>query len=152
MRSYIRLDNFLDHIEGEVYAEVPAEPHITLTRSTIEALHKEGLLRAGQRVLDVGCGQGLALEHFQRLGLQAVGVTLGPDVEVCRRKGLEVLPMDQNFLHFEEEEFDWLWCRHVLEHSIAPLFHVGRIPPRDEAGRHGLHRSAGAGHLGPPRE
>ena len=122
MRNYFWLDQFLDGIAGEVYAEPPMEPHLTITRTTIEGFHRDGLVRAGLRVLDVGCGQGLALEHFRRLGLQAVGVTLGPDFEVCRGKGLDVRQMDQNFLEFEDEEFDLLWCRHVLEHSVAPFF------------------------------
>jgi ubiquinone/menaquinone biosynthesis C-methylase UbiE len=30
--------------------------------------------------------------------------------------------MDQNFMEFGDGEFDFLWCRHVLEHSVAPLF------------------------------
>jgi SAM-dependent methyltransferase len=122
MRNYLRLDDFLDAIAGDIYPEVPAEPHLRITRGVIETLHRDGLIRAGQRVLDVGCGQGLALEEFRRLGLSAVGVTLGPDSEVCRAKGFEVLQMDQNFLEFDDEEFDFLWCRHVLEHSIAPFF------------------------------
>ncbi len=122
MRSYVRLDDFLDRIERDIYPEIPGEPHLSLTRTMIDALHKEGMFRAGLRVLDVGCGQGLALEHFRRLGLEAVGVTLGPDVAVCLGKGLDVRPMDQNFLDFGDDEFDLLWCRHVLEHSIAPFF------------------------------
>src|SRR5206468_3519217 len=48
--------------------------------------------------------------------------TLGSDYEVCRAKGLHVRQMDQNFIDFADCEFDLLWCRHVLEHSFAPLF------------------------------
>ncbi len=122
MRNYLRLDNFLDVITGDVYLELASEPHLTITRDMIRALHRDGFIKSGNRVLDVGCGQGLALEEFRMLGLPAVGVTLGPDCEVCRSKGFEVLEMDQNFLEFEDEEFDFLWCRHVLEHSVAPFF------------------------------
>jgi predicted SAM-dependent methyltransferase len=28
--------------------------------------------------------------------------------------------MDQSFLDFHDEEFDLIWCRHCLEHSIFP--------------------------------
>jgi len=121
-RNYFWLDSFLDRLAGDVYAEPSREPHLSLTRTVIEQLHRDGLIRAGQRVLDIGCGQGLALEHFARLGLPAVGITLGPDYEVCRAKGLDVREMDQSFMDFEDSAFDVLWCRHILEHSIAPFF------------------------------
>ena len=122
MRNYLRLDDFLDSIVGEVYAEPPMEPHLTITRKMVDSLHSRDYIRAGDRVLDIGCGQGTALEEFRRLGVRAVGVTLGPDYEICRSKGLDVREMDQNFLEFDGEEFDLLWCRHVLEHSVAPFF------------------------------
>jgi SAM-dependent methyltransferase len=122
MRDYLRLDDFLDSLAGDLYAVEPVEPHLKITRRMIDLLHRENLIRAGDRVLDIGCGQGLAMEEFGRLGLRATGVTIGPDFEVCRQKGLEVLEMDQNFLQFDDGEFDLLWCRHVLEHSFAPFF------------------------------
>src|SRR5207237_559665 len=50
------------------------------------------------------------------------GITLGSDFDVCRAKGLDVRQMDQNFTDIADSEFDLLWCRHVLEHSVAPLF------------------------------
>jgi SAM-dependent methyltransferase len=122
MRDYCRFDGFIEALVGDVYPEVPMEPHVTITRTTIEALHRDGLIAPGARVLDVGCGQGLALEQFRALGLDTVGITLGSDAEICRRKGFDVREMDQNFMDFADGSFDLLWCRHVLEHSVAPLF------------------------------
>ena len=122
MRDYSRFDCFLNDRAGDVYPEVPSEPHLSITQSTIEDLHRDGLIGRDQRVLDVGCGQGIALEIFRQFGLRAVGVTLGPDFVTCRAKGFEVYQMDQNFMDFADDEFDFLWCRHVLEHSVAPLF------------------------------
>jgi SAM-dependent methyltransferase len=122
MRDYSRFECFLNDRGDDVYPEIPAEPHSSITRSTIESLHRDGLIGTGCRVLDVGCGQGIALETFQQLGLRAVGIALGRDVAICREKGFEVYQMDQNFMDFADSEFDLLWCRHVLEHSVAPLF------------------------------
>jgi SAM-dependent methyltransferase len=122
MRDWSRFDAFLDRLDGDVYPEPPTEPHVTITHKMIEALREDGFVRPGLRVLDIGCGQGGALEHFGRLGLDAVGITLGSDFEVCRGKGLDVRQMDQNFMDFADGEFDLLWCRHVLEHSFAPVF------------------------------
>jgi SAM-dependent methyltransferase len=122
VRDWSRFDAFLSRLADDVYPEPAMEPHITITCTTIDALHHEGLVRPGLRVLDIGCGQGGALEHFQRLGLRATGITLGSDFDICRAKGLDVRRMDQNFMDFGDGEFDLLWCRHVLEHSVAPLF------------------------------
>jgi SAM-dependent methyltransferase len=44
------------------------------------------------------------------------------DVSICKQKGYKVYEMDQSFLDFPEEEFDFIWCRHCLEHSIFPYF------------------------------
>jgi SAM-dependent methyltransferase len=122
MRDFSRLDTLLDHLVSDVYPEVPMEPHITMTTQVIADLHRDGIIAPGQRVLDVGCGQGLALEHFAALGLDTVGINLGTDADICRAKGFKVRGMDQSFLDFADEAFDFLWCRHILEHSVFPLF------------------------------
>jgi SAM-dependent methyltransferase len=122
MRNYSRLDQFLTSLVGDVYPETPSEPHLSITRKTIEELAQTGVLKPGMKALDIGCGQGLALERFREIGVEAVGLTLGSDYEACRAKGFDVHQMDQNFMDFPDASFDFLWCRHVIEHSIAPLF------------------------------
>jgi SAM-dependent methyltransferase len=136
MRDYARLDKFLDARRGDVYPETPSEPHLSITRLTIENLLQAGIIRAGMRVLDVGCGQGLALAAFREAGLHAVGTTLGEDYAVCRARGFEVYEMDQNFMTFADGLFDFLWCRHVLEHSIAPAFTLSEYRRILRAGGH----------------
>lgn len=44
------------------------------------------------------------------------------DLAACRQAGFDVRKMDQSFLDFGDAEFDLLWCRHCLEHSIFPYF------------------------------
>jgi SAM-dependent methyltransferase len=122
MRDYSRFDRFLESLVGDVYPETPSEPHLSITRMTIEGLLKDKVIAPGMRVLDIGCGQGLALDLFRQAETQATGITLGGDYEVCLSKGFDVKQMDQNFMDFADGTFDFLWCRHVLEHSVAPLF------------------------------
>jgi SAM-dependent methyltransferase len=123
MRSLARFDAFLDDLAKDVYPEPTWPAHHAITESVIEGFVQGGRIGPGSRVLDVGCGQGPALKRFRQFGIDAVGVTLGAeDAHICREDGFEVHEADQNFMDFEDGQFDMLWCRHVLEHSVAPLF------------------------------
>ena len=97
---YTAFNTFLDGLTGDIYPEVPAEPHLSITKAKIDALHRDGMIIAGMRVLDVGCGQGVAMDKFRDLSLEAVGITLGADGDLCRAKHLDVREMDQNSIFF----------------------------------------------------
>jgi SAM-dependent methyltransferase len=124
---YRRLDAFLGKLHGDIYPEAPSELHTELTRRMFERLMQQHPVAAGAKVLDVGCGQGVGLEVFKAAGLDPLGITLGPDVEVCRGKGLSVQEMDLSFLDFEDGRFDLVWCRHALEHSVFPFFTIAEM-------------------------
>jgi SAM-dependent methyltransferase len=118
-----RLESFLDRIAGETYPEVPSGMHDQITEAMLQRAWETFPMPAGASVLDVGCGQGVALKRFAARGLDATGITLNPtDVAECRRQGFNVLEMDQSFLDFPDASFDMIWCRHCLEHSIFPFF------------------------------
>lgn len=119
----IRLLQFLERIESETYPETPMDIHTEITEAAIRHLNELFPLGAGVKILDIGCGQGPALRHFQKFSAQATGITLNQtDVDVCRAAGFDVYNMDQSFLDFEPQTFDVVWARHVIEHSIMPLF------------------------------
>jgi ubiquinone/menaquinone biosynthesis C-methylase UbiE len=126
-KRYRRLDAFLNKLHGDIYPEPPSPVHTQLTRQMFERLNGLFPQPPGARVLDVGCGQGLALEMFRDAGLDPVGITLGPDAEVCRQKGLNVLEMDFAFLEFPDAAFDLVWCRHAIEHSVFPFFTLAEL-------------------------
>lgn len=120
-----RLEQFLDRLASDVYAEPPSELHTQITSQMVARLVSAHPLPARARILDVGCGQGLALRIFAALGHEPVGITLGTeDLQACRQQGLTVHLMDESFLDFDEEAFDLVWCRHALEHSVLPYFTV----------------------------
>ncbi|MDB5441678.1 MAG: Methyltransferase type 11 [Phenylobacterium sp.] len=124
---YQRLDAFLGKLHGDIYPETPTEGHSTITREMFSRLQQQLPLPPAAAVLDVGCGQGVGLELFKAAGLQPLGITLGPDVEACRAKGLDVVEMDLSFLDFEDGRFDMVWCRHALEHSVFPFFTLSEM-------------------------
>lgn len=116
-----KLEAFLEKIKGETYPEYPSGLHEEITALVMERTFGQMKLPQSAAVLDVGCGQGVALKHFVAKGLNATGITLNStDVAECVRQGYNVLEMDQSFLDFDDESFDLVWCRHCLEHSIFP--------------------------------
>ena len=123
-----RFECFLEKVKRETYPEPVADLPAAITEKTLDMFLKKHSLPENSRVLDVGCGQGVALELFKKERFSAVGITLNSeDVSVCRRKGYEVYEMDQSFLEFDNEEFDFIWCRHCLEHSIFPYFTLSEL-------------------------
>lgn len=127
LEKYRRLDAFLERLKGDVYPEPPSDLHTRLSEKMFAQLQTVHPQAPGARVLDIGCGQGVALEIFRRAGLEAVGVTLGPDAEVCRSQGFDVVEADFTFLDFADRSFDLVWCRHALEHSVMPFFLIDEM-------------------------
>lgn len=119
---YGRLHAFIEkRIKEDIYPEPIGEPHLSITSKVIAEYDIEINLK-NKYVLDVGCGQGLALEQFKACGAIAKGITFGEDLLVCKRKGLDVVEMDMSFLEFADDSFDLIWARHVVEHSLFPFF------------------------------
>jgi SAM-dependent methyltransferase len=124
---YRRLDAFLERLRADIYPEPPSGVHSAISQQMFAELSKHFPQAAGAKVLDVGCGQGVALEIFRDAGLDPLGITLGADAEVCRQKGLNVREMDFAFLDFPDASFDLVWCRHAIEHSVFPFFTLSEL-------------------------
>lgn len=123
-----KLESFLAKIKTETYPEPDSELHTNITNKMFISFIEKYSLEKGSKILDIGCGQGVAMRLFKRSGFAPVGIALNPkDVEVCKKKNFEVYEMDQSFLDFEDKYFDFVWCRHVLEHSIFPYFTLNEI-------------------------
>jgi len=119
-----RLVSFINKIEGETYPEAPMPQHTIITAQVLECILTQFGVKLEARILDIGCGQGPALDFLRDRGyLTAIGLTLNDeDVRICREKGHDVRKMDQSFLDFPDGYFDFVWARHVIEHSIFPYF------------------------------
>jgi SAM-dependent methyltransferase len=75
-------------------------------------------------ILDTGSRDGYVIEFLNSLGYtNVIGVELLRDyVEYCKRKGCKRLLLgDLHKLAFQDEIFDFVYCRHTLEHCLDPL-------------------------------
>jgi trans-aconitate methyltransferase len=71
-----------------------------LGQPVLDLLHP----RAGERILDLGCGDGVLTEKLVGLGAHVVGIDSSPDmIAAARRRGLDAKVMDARALTFENE-------------------------------------------------
>ena len=70
--------------------------------------------QAGERILDLGCGDGALTEKLIALGAQVVAIDNSSDmIAAARRRGLDATIMDARALTFESE-FDAVFSNAVL--------------------------------------
>ncbi len=118
-----RFLKFLDRIEAETYPEFPSDLHTKISQQRLDHFLELTQLPPQSKILDVGCGQGPALDYLKTKNYHPIGITLNEtDVLVCRSKGHEVYQMEQSFLDFKESSLDAVWARHCIEHSLFPYF------------------------------
>ncbi len=120
MRNYERFDSYVNNLVQDVYAQPEDEGHTAWAKQAVATLGS--IPQNCENILDIGCGQGFLQPVFESMGWDWTGVTLGEDYLVCKEKGLNVYNEDMSFLDsFEDNSFDLLFARHVLEHSPFPV-------------------------------
>ena len=75
-------------------------------------------------ILDIGCGDGYAMERIMDLGYEHVqGVTLHKqEFDICKGKELSVHLMNYNFSQMMDKFFHVIWMRQSLQFSFQPFF------------------------------
>lgn len=119
MRDYNRLAKHLQALENSVYPEPELKYHEKFIDNAFGHFVEKGSFK---NALDVGCGTGYTLNKFKAAGIKATGITMSEhEVTAQNFIGNDARLMDMNFLDFNDGEFDLVWCRHSLEHSVMPL-------------------------------
>ena len=114
---------------------VPAGTAEMAERRDLEII--AGLVPAGSRVLDLGCGSGELLAHLQRhKGCSGYGIEIDDaKVQACVQRGVDViqLNLEEGLALFEDRSFDVVLQLETLQHlrnteqMLRETARVGRI-------------------------
>jgi SAM-dependent methyltransferase len=79
------------------------------------------LIRAGERMLDIGCGSGASLLYAQSAGAQAYGIEADPNVQqIAKKLGLNIHQGNLGDQPFPGVQFDLIVMNQVIEHIPEP--------------------------------
>jgi ubiquinone/menaquinone biosynthesis C-methylase UbiE len=73
--------------------------------------------RAGERLLEVGCGRGWLTQRMQEAFPGTYGVDVNPR-SIAHGVAANLAVMDAVDLHFDDEQFDHVYSFHAIEHIV----------------------------------
>ena len=91
-------------------------------RKTMKKILAKINLKAGSKIIDIGCGTGKNLIFFKKLGFKnTVGIDVSKTgLSICNKKGLrlnkDIFNMDATSTKFKSNKFDLVFSDGLLEH------------------------------------
>ncbi len=110
--------------QDAIYREDSSALHDDLTRQMYSWVKERVEKKGADRIIDVGCGMGPALDLFAADWASVVGITKNPEeAEACRAKGHAIITDDMHeaLVLIDPGSVDGIWLRHAAEHSFMPL-------------------------------
>jgi len=120
MDNFDRFNQHLNDLEQDIYSQPEDVAHRLWADQTIKTMTPPDV----KSVLDVGCGTGFCQDSFKSLNEDIIyeGITKSKqDLETARHRGRNVFIGDMTDLYYDDESFDMILARHVLEHSPFPV-------------------------------
>jgi len=124
-------------INRHSYAETESPYHKDITAQVVETYIDPLSLPKDAVIIDVGPGPGYFFDEMveKRKYTNVLGITINEEeIEEAKKKGYEYRQYDMSFLPqkdgFTDESVDFIFARHVLEHSPFPmitLFEYNRL-------------------------
>ncbi|MCG5239576.1 class I SAM-dependent methyltransferase [Azospirillum doebereinerae] len=104
--------------------------------------------RPGERILDLGCGEGTLTERLAALGCDVVGVDSSPEfIETAKARGLDARVVDAHALPFAAE-FDAVFSNAALHWMTGPDAVVAGVARALRPGGRFVGEFGGAGNVG----
>lgn len=109
----------------------------------------------GKKVLDIGCGGGVMVEAFRRLGADAHGVDIsGNSIEFARKAfpGCTFYCEDFDAMAQRDLTFDFMFTSELMEHIPGPQGCLAMIDALSKPGTHIYVATPDAGHQAVPED
>ena len=97
-----------------------------LAKHIVDRFH----LKKNSKILDVGCGRCEILDAFNQLGLDISGVDASERIRVFAPKDiskLDILDFSKENIPFDDDEFDVIFTKSVIEHIHDPTLLMKEI-------------------------
>ena len=123
--TWIRQKQFKYAMENEVIYQPTSEIAHKIIDSQLPGFIKGATAEDTNKfILDIGCGDGYAMEKMVEMGYENVqGLTLHKqEWDQCKEKELTVHLMNYNFSQMMDKFFHVLWMRQSLQYSFQPYY------------------------------
>jgi len=119
-----KLKLYYDHALNTIKDEGEDPVHNEITGQVVDQFIVPLELKKDARILDIGSGVGYFTDHMKALGytdITSTTWTIG-DETALKNKGYKHIRTDINFIKEPDNIYDFIFCRHALEHSPFPYF------------------------------
>ena len=124
MFDAVKLKTYYDHALATIKDE-GSDPVVSeVTKKVIDSFIVPLELDKDSKILDIGSGVGYFSDHMKQLGYTDITSTTltNGDARALEQKGHQYIKTDINFIKQPDASYDFIFCRHALEHSPFPYF------------------------------
>lgn len=111
-----------------IYALTFGAPYATLAYNRIETMKKLLNLKKGQKLVDLGSGDGRIVIEFARAGIEAHGYEINPVLVALSRFKIRKAGLERKaFIHFKS-----YWMGDLSQFDAATVYGIAHMMPRLE--------------------
>jgi 2-polyprenyl-3-methyl-5-hydroxy-6-metoxy-1,4-benzoquinol methylase len=124
MFDAIKLKLYYDHALNTIKDEGEDTVIQEVTGQVVDSFIVPLKLKKTAKILDIGSGVGYFSDHMKDLGYTDITSTTWTegDAAALEKKGHKYIRTDINFIKEPDSSYDFIFCRHSLEHSPFPYF------------------------------